>query len=134
MKIWLLLILFLCASRVNSQNLDFSEYSLKEDIDYNSFYPFLVLKHSIDSFYKLPKNPVHTVSTSGWDSNDVADPFVHVTADSVYLYYDGSHDNHYSIGYATRDREGWLWENRKQILKSDNTRWRSYHIIAPSIV
>lgn len=94
----------------------------------------MLLKYKINSFQKLPKNPVFTVSRSGWDSEDVADPFVYVTADSVYLYYDGSINGHYSIGYAVRDKEGWFWEKRKQILKPDNINWRSYHLIAPAII
>lgn len=131
-KIWFILLFFIV--HIHAQRIDFSDNDSFRDVDYCSFYPALLLKHEINSFYKLPKNPVFTVSPSGWDSEDVADPFVHVTADSIYLFYDGSSNNHYSIGYAVRDKDGWNWINRKQILVPDKVKWRSYHIIAPTII
>ncbi len=93
-----------------------------------------MLKHSIGRFYKLPKNPVLSPRRSGWDNQDVADPFVLVTADSIFLFYDGSSKDHYSLGYAVRDIDGWGWVNRKHILQPDNQGWRSFHLIAPTII
>lgn len=129
-----LLLSLLVALNLYAQKMNFFENSSVQNIDYNSFYPAILLKHQINTFHKLPKNPVFTISRSGWDSEDVADPYVLVTADSIYLFYDGSYNNHYSIGYAVRDHDGWNWINRKQILAPDKISWRSYHIVAPTLV
>jgi len=128
-------LILLCSSFLFSQTkIDFSNNRKSDSIDYSSFYPALMLKHNIGPFYKLPKNPVLSPSRFGWDSQDVADPFILVTADSIFLYYDGSNKGHYSIGYAVRDEAGWGWINRKQILQPDDQKWRSFHLIAPTII
>lgn len=114
--------------------IDFSSCEKSDKMDFFSLYPFLILKHEIGQFYKLPKNPVLSPSKAAWDSEDVADPFVWVTTDSIYLFYDGSNDVKYSIGYAVRDKDGWGWIKRGQILKPDNVPWRLFHIIAPTLI
>lgn len=115
------------------KNIDFSQ-GTQHNIDASSFYPQVVLRHTIGRFNKLPKNPVFSPSASGWDSDDVADPFVLVRADSILLFYDGSANGHYALGYAVRDDAGWNWEKRRQILKPDQTDWRQFHLIAPTLV
>lgn len=124
-------ILIACLSSLYGQNIDFFENEKSENVDYTSFFPMMLLTYSMGDFYKLPKNPVFSPSSFGWDSQDVADPFVHVTADSIYLYYDGSSATQYSIGYSVRDESGWYWIKRKQILTPDAS-WRSFHLIAPT--
>ncbi len=114
--------------------IDFAQHEEQQSVDYHSFYPALMLKHTIGTFYKLPKNPVLSPAHGGWDMQDVADPFVLVTADSILLFYDGSAKGHYSLGYVVRDDAGWGWVGRKQILKGDKQNWRSFHLIAPTIV
>lgn len=129
----ILLICFAAAS-YGQQTIDFSSFEKAENIDFNSLYPALILKHNIGRFYKLPKNPVLSPTRNSWDADDTADPFVYVTADSIYLFYDGSRDVKYSIGYAVRTNDGWGWQKRKQILVPDFENWRSFHLIAPLIV
>ncbi|KAA3609969.1 MAG: hypothetical protein D8M58_07995 [Calditrichaeota bacterium] len=136
-SIFYFIILFLCSlfsGLISQTRIDFSQNEKFLSLDYSSFYPHLMLKHKIGDFYKLPKNPVLSPARSGWDQQDVADPFILVTADSIFLFYDGSNKGHYSIGYAVRDDAGWAWVNRKQILKPDNQSWRSFHLIAPTFI
>ena len=134
-KNFILYLIFFFSSFLYPQTkIDFSENLKTESIDYNSFYPALLLKHSIGTFYKLPKNPVLSPARSGWDNQDTADPFVLVTADSIFLFYDGSSNGRYSLGYAVRDEDGWGWVGRKQILQAYNQGLRSFHLIAPTIV
>lgn len=109
-----------------------SEYA--QNVDYHSFYPLLMLKHRIGEFSKLPKNPVLSRSQAGWDRKDVSDPFVLVSADSIYLFYGGSGGGRYSLGYAVRDPEGWFWMKRSKILPQPNGEWDSYHQIDPHVV
>jgi hypothetical protein len=130
----LLLVVFVPSFLFAQTKIDFSDNQIEDSVDYISFYPALMLKHTIGPFYKLPKNPVLSPSRSGWDNEDVADPFVLVMADSILLFYDGGTKGHYSIGYAIRDKDGWGWVNRKQILQSDSQNWRSFHLIAPTII
>jgi len=132
----ILLSVILIGLDANSQNtnIPFYSHTYTRNVDYHSFPSMLMLKHRIGNFYKLPKNPVLTPSGNGWDRKDVADPFVLVTADTVYLFYDGSSGGRYGIGYAVRDPEGWLWIKRGEILKDENSNWDSYHRIAPGIV
>jgi len=92
------------------QRIDFSAKETATNTDYTSFYPALMLKHEIGRFYKIPKNPTFSKSSSGWDDTDVADPFVEVKAESITLFYDGSSSVHYSLGYALRDASGWGWK------------------------
>jgi len=103
-----------------------------ENVDYHSFAPLLMLKHEIGAFQKLPKNPVLEPSNFGWDRKDVSDPFVMVTPDSIYLYYDGSDNNGYKIGYAVLDPSGWKWQKRKKIFPKANNGWDNYHQINPT--
>lgn len=105
-----------------------------ENVDYHSFPSMLMLKHTIGEFRKLPKNPVVTSSRNGWDNDDVSDPFVVVTADSVYLFYDGSSHGKYRIGYAVRDPSGWFWQKRKKLLIQSNGQWDSFHQIDPNVL
>lgn len=133
----LLSILFflIISSNANAQTvLEWSSGEQEVNIDYHSFFPQLMLKHQIGPFYKLPKNPVFKPKGNGWESADVADPHVVVTADSVHLYYSASGDGHYSIGQATMDPDHWVWQNRRQILHSDTVSWRAFHLISPTLM
>lgn len=113
--------------------LPFHSPQLAEKVDYHSFAPALLLQHRIpNNFQKLPKNPVLTPSRGGWDSRDVADPFVVVTADSIVLFYDGDESDRYHIGYAVRDSLGWGWQKRGLILGGSGAEWDSFHQIAPA--
>lgn len=104
-----------------------------EKVDYHSFAPALLLKHRLPNrFQKLPKNPVLTPSPGSWDSKDVADPYVVVTADSILLFYDGDSKDRYHIGYAVRDSAGWGWQKRGLILTGSGEEWDSFHQIAPA--
>jgi predicted GH43/DUF377 family glycosyl hydrolase len=105
-----------------------------ENVDYQSFPSQLMLKHTIGRFTKLPKNPVLTYSANGWDKDDVSDPFVYVTADSVYLFYDGSSHGKYNIGYAVRDPSGWFWVKRKKLLNQSDSQWDSFHQVDPNVL
>jgi len=107
---------------------------LAENVDYHSFGSMMILKHSIGKFHKLPKNPVLTFSRNSWDSRDVSDPFVLVTADTVYLFYDGSRGGKYSLGYAVRDPDGWSWMKKSKLTGSNNGQWDSYHQIDPYLI
>lgn len=128
------LLLFIATAVYGQQTVDFSSFEKADNVDFNSLYPALILKHDIGRFYKLPKNPVLSPTRNSWDADDTADPFVYVTADSIYLFYDGSSDVKYSIGYAVRRDDGWGWQKRKQILVPDFENWRSFHLIAPLIL
>ena len=83
-------------------------------------------------FFKLPKNPVFS-GGSGWDRQDVADPFIRVTADSVIMWYDGSRGGSYSIGRALLDESGWNWQRLDRPL-SPGKGWYTYHVIAPVLL
>ncbi|RMH78147.1 MAG: hypothetical protein D6681_20350 [Calditrichaeota bacterium] len=110
-------------------------YGLVRQVDYHSFYPALMLAHRFgNDFRKLPKNPVLKPTPGYWDSKDVADPFVLVTADSVLLFYDGDNHEGYHIGYAVRDAGGWFWEKRGQIIGGSGGEWDAYHQIAPVVL
>lgn len=129
-----LVICMAASTRGQSTRIPFYSPDLAENIDYHSFPSMLVLKHSIGKFYKLPKNPVLTLSRDGWDSRDVSDPFVLATADTVYLFYDGSSGGKYHIGYAVRDPDGWNWIRRGKVFGENNGLWDSYHQIDPFLV
>lgn len=116
------------------KRIPFHSCDLAENVDYHSFGSMLILKHTIGEFHKLPKNPVLTYSRNGWDSRDASDPFVLVTADTVYLFYDGSKGGKYNLGYAVRDRDGWNWMKKGRILATNNGNWDSYHQIDPYVV
>lgn len=106
-----------------------------DGVDYTSFYPSLLLEHTIpNAFRKLPKNPVLGPDPGGWDSRDVSDPYVLVTADSVFLFYDGNDDDRYRIGSAVRDSLGWGWERRGPLFRVGPGRWDSYHQVAPVVI
>lgn len=105
-----------------------------QGVDYHSFYPQLMLAHKIGRYRKLPKNPVLTPSRQGWDSRDVADPYILVTADSIMLFYDGDNDDHYHIGYAVRDKQGWNWVKQGKIFAGSGSGWDAYHQVAPVIL
>ncbi len=109
------------------------EIRISETIDYHSFYPHILLRHEVGTFYKLPKNPVLRPSRQGWDSRDVADPFIKVTADTITLWFDGSSGGSYNIGRAILDREGWNWRKTgmEKIPAADGY---TYHRIAPALV
>ncbi|MCK6618972.1 MAG: hypothetical protein HUU32_13155 [Calditrichaceae bacterium] len=113
--------------------LPFHSPQFAEKVDYHSFAPALLLQHHIPNrFQKLPKNPVLTPTRGSWDSKDVADPFVAVTADSILLFYDGDDNDRYHIGYAVQDSLGWGWQKRGLILGGSGEEWDSFHQIAPA--
>jgi predicted GH43/DUF377 family glycosyl hydrolase len=115
----------------NEKRIVFHSADHSKNVDYHSFAPLMMLKHEIGNFRKLPKNPVLEPSNFGWDKKDVSDPFVMVTPDSIYIYYDGSNNNGYKIGYAVLDPTGWNWQKRKKILPDGNNGWDSHHQINP---
>ncbi len=117
-----------------SVKLSFHRAAESYKVDYHSFYSMLLLEHEIGKFRKLPKNPVLTPSLQGWDSRDVADPYILVTADSIMLFYDGDNDDHYHIGYAVRDQQGWKWLKRGKIYAGSGSGWDTYHQIAPVVL
>lgn len=134
----ILLILFLPTppARAQAKLIPFYQKQAAVNVDYYSFQPSMLLKFSITRpFLKLPKNPVLLPGLAAWESKDVADPFVVVRADSIYLFYDGSGaQDEYRIGYAVRDPTGWFWENRRQIISGSGALWDSYHQIAPVVL
>jgi hypothetical protein len=135
-QIFLLSLLLLSGmNELAAQTASLSLYSPQtaENVDYYSF-SALMLKHHIGTdFQKLPKNPIVSPSPSGWDSKDVADPFVLVMADSVLLFYDGDNNDQYKIGYAVQDELGWGWKKRNKILTGSGGEWDSFHQIAPVV-
>ena len=130
------ILLFFLTINVKGQKttIPFHSPALAENVDYQSFPSLLMLQHTIGKFTKLPKNPVLTYSANGWDKDDVSDPFVYVTADSVYLFYDGSSHGKYKIGYAVRDPSGWFWLKRKKLLNRSNGSWDSFHQVDPNVL
>ncbi|GEM_PF-2506550 len=117
-----------------SVKISFHRAAQTQQVDFYSFSPMLLLEHEIGRFRKLPKNPVLTPSLRGWDSRDVADPYILVTADSITLFYDGDNDDHYHIGYAVRDPQGWHWLKRGKLFNGSGNYWDMYHQIAPVVV
>lgn len=113
----------------------FHENSHASNVDYHSFNAALMLKYSIEAAFKrLPRNPVLRPSKKRWDSRDVADPFLLVTADSVLLFYDGDSRDRYRIGYAVQKKEGKRWIKRGEIFSGSGGEWDRYHQIAPVVI
>lgn len=133
---YIIIILFGSPTTAVCQDAAISFYDAQHsvNVDYYSFPGLLMLKHQIGEFRKLPKNPVLSPSSRGWDKKDVSNPYVLVTADTVFLFYDGSRSTRYKIGYAVRDSSGWFWQKRGMILSKPAGRWDSFHQIAPSVV
>ncbi len=132
-KRYLCLFFLLVTPAPRAQSLLPEQIRVSEAIDYHSFYPHILLRHEVGTFYKLPKNPVFRPSRQGWDSRDVADPFVEVGPDTVTLWYDGSNGGAYNIGRAIRDREGWNW-HRAGMEKIPAVDGYSHHRIAPALI
>jgi len=107
--------------------------SASETIDSLTFYPHFILRHTMDDFYKLPKNPVFSGGRGNWDQQDVADPFITVNADSVILWYDGSRGGGYGIGRAVLDADGWAWQRLPKVLAPQSD-WHASHVIAPAFI
>ncbi len=115
--------------------IQFHEKSQASNVDYHSFNAALMLKYRIEAAFKrLPRNPVLKPSQKGWDSRDVADPFLLVTADSVMLFYDGDSRDRYRIGYAVQKKEGLRWIKRGEIFSGSGGEWDRYHQIAPVVI
>lgn len=120
------------AGKTGERTVFFTGTESAYQVDYHSFYPALLLQHKIGPFRKLPKNPVLVPGRGRWDAKDAADPWVLVTADSIYLFYDGNNDDHYRIGYAVRDSTGWFWQKRGKIPIRFEADWNFYHQISPA--
>ncbi len=119
------------------KDLPFHTAEAAENMDYHSFAPILLLKHRITApFRKLPKNPVLQPSNYGWDAEDVADPFIVNTGDSLLLFYSGNgrNDEKYHIGYAVRAAQGWFWGKRSQIISGSGGVFDRFHQIAPVVI
>lgn len=130
-----LLMLFPPGAAAQSEtNIRFYKESFSHNVDFRSYPGMLLLKHQVGKFYKVFKNPVFQPSPSGWDRQDVADPYVVVTPDSVYLYYDGDSDERYHIGYAVLDERGWDWMRRGRVFEGSGQDWDSFHQIAPVVL
>lgn len=115
--------------------IQFHEKSHASNVDYHSFNAALMLKYSIEAAFKrIPRNPVLKPSKKRWDSRDVADPFLLVSADSVMLFYDGDSRDRYRIGYAVQKKEGRRWIKRGEIFSGSGGEWDRYHQIAPVVI
>ncbi len=132
-KIYLCLLFLFIPLIIAAQALLPEQTRVSEGIDYNSFYPHILLRHEVGTFFKLPKNPVFRPARQGWDSRDVADPFITVSTDTVTLWYDGSSGGSYHIGRAVLDKDGWYWQRsgREEITP---TTGYTYHLIAPAFI
>ena len=118
-----------------SQILLFHDADSLQNLDATSYPGLLLLKHQVGPFFKLPKNPVYRPSRSGWDRQDVADPFVVVTPEAVRLYYDGDARGPYRLGVAHLDSTGWFWIPPRQPLPIQSPEnWDDYHQVAPSVL
>ncbi len=132
-KIYLCLLFLFAPLIMAAQALLPEQTRVSEGIDYNSFYPHILLRHEVGAFFKLPKNPVFRPARQGWDSRDVADPFIEVRPDTIYLWYDGSSGGSYNIGRAFLDREGWTWQ-RAGMENFASRDGYVYHRIAPALI
>jgi len=127
----------LCCPQIFAQVVPFYSPAVAENVDYHSFAPIMLLRHQITQpFRKLPKNPILQPGNFGWDSEDVADPFIVQTADSLVLFYSGNgkKDEKYHIGYAVRDGRGWFWKKRHKIISGSGGEWDSFHQVAPVVL
>ncbi|NOX36357.1 MAG: hypothetical protein GXO78_02380 [Calditrichaeota bacterium] len=118
-----------------SISLPFHEADSLRNLDWTSYPGMMMLKHRSGAFFKLPKNPIFRPSRSGWDRQDVADPFVVVTPEAVHLYYDGDARGQYRLGVARLDSTGWFWIRPLQPLPIQSPQnWDDYHQVAPSVL
>ncbi len=123
-----------CRQKKTVLDFSFQTGSQVIGVDPFSFAPNLVLQHTIDRIYRLPKNPVLEPRAGRWDAKDAADPFIVVQPDGVYLFYDGDADGHYRLGWARRDPQGWGWRPGGPIHLTSLPPWAVYHQIAPVVI
>ncbi len=119
------------------QTLPFHRAERIENIDVHSFAGTMLLKHDVPgTFRKLPKNPIFQPGGMGWDSEDVSDPFILQSGDSLMLFYSGSSrsDEQYHIGYAVRDETGWFWKKRDKIISGSGGAWDTFHQLSPIVL